>query len=123
MTKCLFFVYGTLKAGYHNHYHLGSAKFLGNFTTEPKYTLYNGGFPVVERNGDTAIQGELYLCENERNIDYVFSLEGCDSQIQGDPHNWYDFDKIETPHGEAVIFVMNDGKSGRDQILKSGIWK
>ncbi len=124
MDKCLFFVYGTLKKGYGNHnFHLGGSKFLGEFTTEPKYTLFDGGFPVVERGGETAIQGELYLCENERQISSTFQLEGCPSQTQGDKNNWYDFDKIQTPHGEAIIFVMNKNKSGRNKILKSGIWK
>lgn len=124
MDKCLFFVYGTLKKGYGNHnYHLSGSQFLGEFTTEPKYTLFDGGFPVVEREGETAIQGELYLCENESQINSTFQLEGCPSQIQGHKSNWYDFDKIQTPHGEAVMFVMNKNQSGRNKILKSGIWK
>ena len=46
------------------------------------------------------------------------------SQIQGHPSNGYDFDLIDTPHGQAVIFVMNKGKSGRDprQIVEGGEW-
>jgi len=121
--KCLFFVYGTLKEGFHNHRVLGKAKFLGEFTTQPKYTLFDGGFPVVERNGETVIKGELWLSEDSNAIQDVFDLEGCSSQIQGHPSNWYDFDKIDTPEGEAVMFVMNKGKSGRSQILNNGIWK
>lgn len=27
-----------------------------------------------------------------------------------------------TPHGEAVIFVMNEGASGRKDVLESGEW-
>lgn len=122
--KCLFFVYGTLKKGYGNHgYHLGNAKFLGDFITEPKYTLFNGGFPVVERGGDTSIKGELYLSEDPKKIQSTFDLEGCSSQQKGDSRNWYDFDEIETEHGPAVMFVMNKGESKRTQILNDGIWK
>lgn len=124
MNKCLFFVYGTLKMGFDNHeYHLGGSQFLGEFTTEPKYTLFDGGFPVVERGGKTAIQGELYLCEDESQIDSTFRLEGCSSKVQGDKSNWYDFDKIQTPHGEAVIFVMNKNTSGRTLTINSGKWR
>lgn len=120
--KALFFVYGTLKKGYWNNGHLGNAKFLGEHVTEPNYTLFDGGFPVVERGGEIAIHGELFYSENSANIKSVFELEGCGSQKQGDKKNWYDFDKIKTPHGEAYIFVMNEGTSGRNQILKSGKW-
>lgn len=121
--ECLFFTYGTLKENYHNHYILGDAKPLGEFTTEPKYSLFDGGFPVVERDGNTAIKGELFLSKNPNNIQSVFNLEGCSSQKQNDPRNWYDYDLIDTPHGKAVIFVMDKGKSGRSKELKNGIWK
>ncbi len=122
--KIIFGVYGTLKEGFSNHeYHLGGAKFLGKFITEPKYTLFDGGFPVVERGGNTAIQGELYLVEDPEKIQATFDLEGCSSQEQGHPSNWYDFEKITTEHGEAVMFVMDKGTSGRTKTLNSGIWK
>lgn len=121
--KQLFFVYGTLKQGEGNNRCLGNAKFLGEFTTKPEYTLFDGGYPIVERGGSTAVKGELFYSENESSIQRVFDLEGCSSQIQHDKGNWYDFDKIDTPHGEAIIFVMNKGTSGRSQILNSGVWK
>ncbi len=123
MKEALFFVYGSLKIGYWNNPVMGKAEFIGEHTTDPIYTLYNGGFPVVERKGETAIKGELFMCKNPTNIQGVFNLEGCPSQKQGDPDNWYDFDKIQTPHGEAIMFVMDKGQSGRTQILKDGIWK
>ncbi len=120
--ECLFFVYGTLKKGFHNNYLLSNAEFLGNFTTKPEYTLFDGNFPVVERDGETAIQGELYLSKDKEDIDSVFRLEGCISQKQHDKNNWYDYDLLETPHGKAVIFVMDEGKSNRNKILNSGKW-
>lgn len=124
MENCLFFCYGTLKKGYGNHEgRLSDAKALGEFTTESKYTLFDGGFPVVEREGNTAVQGELYLSNNPRKIQSVFDLEGCSSQKQHDPSNWYDYDLIETPYGKAVFFVMDKDKSGRTKVLNSGKWR
>lgn len=118
----LYFVYGTLKSQYGNHRVLGNnPKFKGEFSTKEIYTLFDGGFPVVERGGETSIKGELYLVSDKEDILNVFSLEGS-TPIQGSSENWYDWDKISTPHGEAVIFVMNEGASGRKDILESGEW-
>lgn len=122
MKRCLLFVYGTLKKGKHNNHILQNSELLGEFRTERKYTLFDGGFPIVERSGNDSIEGELYLCNDENVISNVFNLEGCESQIQGDPESWYDYDKIDTPHGEAIMFVMNKGESQRTLILKSGVW-
>lgn len=119
----LFFVYGTLKKGWGNHeYHLKGSESLGDFATEPIYTLHDGGFPIVERGGETSIKGELYRTDNEKQISDTFALEGCSSRTKGHSSNWYDIDYIETPHGKAVIFVMDKGKSRRNDVLPSGIW-
>lgn len=118
----LYFVYGTLKAQYGNHRVLGNnPEFKGEFSTKEIYTLFDGGFPVVERGGETSIKGELYLVSGKEDILNVFSLEGS-TPIQGSSENWYDWDKIFTEHGEAIIFVMDQGKSGRTEILESGEW-
>ncbi len=123
--NCLFAVYGTLKKGYGNHVVIESlsTEYLGTFVTPEKYTLFDGGFPIVERGGDTGIHCELYRVSNPATIEGVFGLEGCSSQRQGDPNNWYDFDSMQTPHGEAFIFVMGKGQSGRSQVVDSGNWQ
>ena len=119
----LFFVYGTLKKGWGNHRnHLSKAEGLGDFQTEPVYTLYNGGFPIVERGGSTSIKGELYRATDEDEIRSTFALEGCSSRTKGNPNNWYDIDYIDTPHGKAVIFVMDKGTSGRKTVVENGNW-
>ena len=123
MDKVIFAVYGTLKQGHYNHYLLEGAKPLGTHITEPQYSLFDGGFPVVERGGDTAIHCELFEATDKDMIKNIFRLEGCPSRVQGHPTNWYDFDKIQTPHGEAVIFVMDKGTSNRSQLIESGIWR
>lgn len=122
MKETIFFFYGTLKQGFYNDYLTKNMEYLGEFTTIPRYTLYDGGFPVVERGGETAIKGELYLCSNTAEAQEIFELEGCTGE-QGNPRNWYDFDMLDTIHGKAVMFVMDKGKCMRTQIIKEGVWK
>lgn len=127
--KTIFAVYGTLKNGYMNQIRTGlnTAKFLGEFVSPPNYTMLDGGYPIVEREGDTSIHCELYETDNERVINSVFQLEGC-SKTQGHQGNWYDFDKVKTPYGEAVMFVMNKGANSKGntgygrKVLPSGKW-
>ena len=122
--EAIFFVYGTLKHGHGNHGCLGkNPEFLGEYATEPRYTLFDGGFPIVERQGVTSIKGELYKVTNAEDVAAVFGLESCVSQKQGDPNNWYDFDEINTETGTAIMFVMSKGKARRNKILENGIWK
>lgn len=117
----LFFVYGTLKKGYGNHGRLRNAEFLGTHVTEPVYTLFDGGFPIVERGGKTSVVGEVYKATDAKTIAGVFELEGCKRE-QDAPGTWYTYDKIATPYGEAHIFVMNEGKGGRNTIINTGVW-
>jgi gamma-glutamylcyclotransferase (GGCT)/AIG2-like uncharacterized protein YtfP len=116
-----FAVYGTLKKNHGNNVVLGDAKYLGEYITPPEYTLYDGGFPVVERHGDTAIHCEVFETNDPEIIQDVFHLEGS-SPIQHHPNNWYDWDRLNTPFGDAKIFVMDKGESGRKAIVKSGKW-
>lgn len=119
--EVLFLVYGTLKQKEGNNRVLGESEYLGNFTTKPEYILYDGGFPFVERGGNTAIQCEIFKATTPRDIASVFQLEGC-SGIQGHETNWYDFDICDTPYGEAIIFCANKGVSGRTHKIESGLW-
>lgn len=121
----LVFVYGTLKSthGNYRHYLQGKSKFLGNFETPPEYTLFDGGFPIVERQGNTSIKGEVYAVRDKHVLYDIYSLEGYSGKPTKDGgHNWYDTDKIKTPYGEAEIFVMDKGKSNRTKIVESGNW-
>lgn len=123
--EVIFFVYGSLKEGSYNNYLLRGSEKLGDFTTPANYTLFDGGYPVVERGGTTSIVGELYKTTDQNIITSIFSLEGC-SRIQDDPKSWYTYDVISINEKEnAIIFVMNEGCSGRSEraILTNGIWK
>lgn len=124
MIKKLVIAYGTLKAKYSNHGCIAheSTKFLGEIETPPIYTLYSGGYPIVERDGNTAIKGELYEVNDKRVLERVYNLEGY-SGTPGDHNHFYDVDIIDTPYGKAEIFVMNKGVSGREQIVESGVWE
>lgn len=120
--KTLFAVYGTLKGAYGNHSLLeNTSKYLGVIKTPANYTLFDGGFPVVERGGDTSIECELYETEDNATISRVFSLEGCHKE-QNHPDSWYTYDKIKTEHGEAIMFVMNKGTSKRSVVIDTGVW-
>ena len=121
--KMLLFSYGTLCKGYGNYDYIlkGNSEFLGVFQTKPEYTLFDGGFPIVEREGETSIKGELHYVEDLNTINRTFSLEGC-SKEQYNPQSWYDYDLIDTPYGKAVMFVMNKNKSGRSKVITTGKW-
>ena len=121
--KMLLFSYGTLMKNYGNYRNIleNNSEFLGTFETQSIYTLFDGVFPIVERNGNTSIKGELHYCNHAETINRVFALEGC-SKTQNNPNSWYDYDLIETPYGTAIIFVMDENKSSRTNKLESGIW-
>lgn len=118
----IFSVYGTLKKAHGNHrYRLDNAEFLGVHRTESNYTLFDGGFPIVERNGEVGVECELYKTDDVDSIDSVFNLEGC-SKEQNNPNSWYTYDVIDTPHGKAIMFVMDKNKSGRTKTIENGVW-
>lgn len=118
------FVYGTLKAAYGNHRCLEhpTTEFVGEIETPPIYTLYDGGFPIVEREGNTSIKGELYKVVEPSVVRSVYNLEGY-SGTPGSHNHFYDVDTFETEHGTAEIFVMPKGSVGnRGTVLESGVW-
>lgn len=100
----LVFVYGTLKRGHHNHSVLGNSRLVGNWTTEPKYKMYDlGSFPGVVYPGDKSIKGEIF----EVNDETMVRLDN----LEGYPHLYGRF-MIETDYGPAYIYIFNM-KSGR----------
>ena len=120
----LFAVYGTLKKGHGNHGRIKGegVEFMGNFKTEPKFTMESrGGFPAVYCTGDTSINCELYKVSNPLVIRQVYALEGY-SGVQGSQENWYDVETIETPFGKASMFVFRNGNPNKNSIVTSGNW-
>lgn len=62
----LLFVYGTLKKGYGNNYHLGNARFMGSAISEDNdYVMQDIGFPILWQDKPEAlftgqVVGEIY---------------------------------------------------------------
>ena len=121
----LFAVYGTLLSGFGNNrlFQNEHSKLLGTFKSKPEYTMYTGGFPVNERGGETAIIGEVWETTSEEVARRVFGLEGCEFMKQHSPSSWYDYDIISTKYGDAIMFVMNKGRSGRTRVVLTGDWR
>lgn len=119
-----FLVYGTLRKNFGNSilFKQGNSKWLGVVKTEPIFTMYSlGGFPAVSEKGTTSITGEVWETDDENVINSVFRLEGC-TRVQKNPENWYDFIEIDTEFGKANMFIMNNLKNRKVNIVESGDW-
>lgn len=116
--------YGTLRPGWGNYRALieGRAEHLGTFKTKPKYTMYGkfSGFPIVRDFGTTEIVYDLFRIDDKRVVDRINQLEGC-TGVQGDPRNWYDVEYIDTPFGEAMMYVQHK-ELRPENIIESGDW-
>lgn len=110
------FVYGTLKKGFHNNQLLGNSEFLGQFKTEPRFTMFSfGGFPAVSIGGTTPIKGEIYQIQEEGVLDTLDRLEG--------HPNWYKRERIDTPFGKAWIYIMPSEPIKNLPLVSDGDWK
>jgi len=124
----LVFVYGTLLSGFNNHNYclkpyveVGEAEFISVHETEPKHTMVSlGGFPaIIPHTGETSIKGELYLLKSDRVIQSLNSLEG--HKGKDHPSNFYNVTEIDTPYGEATMYVL-EGRENNN-VVKSGNWR
>ncbi len=117
--KILVAVYGSLRQGLHNHRLLESSNYLGDFNTEPIYSLHSlGSFPGLKENGNTSVVMEVYEVTEAvaRNVD---NLEG---YTPGGNNTFYDKISIETPWGTASVYTyVNELKSS--SLVESGDWK
>ena len=101
------FVYGTLRKKDSRSSFLKNSKYLGDFVTQPKYSLYNlGSFPAVTKNGDTAIVGEMYQI-NDADTLYQIDL------IEGHP-NFYTRLPIDIDYSQSNSIVNNNSQSNID---------
>lgn len=91
------FVYGSLMSGLLNSKLLSASKLLGEFTTPPKYKMFDLGlFPCVVRGGDTAIKGEIYEVDG-------YTLDRLDA-LEGHP-DFYRRQAIQTDHGTTWVYL------------------
>ena len=124
-------VYGTLKShsnsGANGNYsylikpHLktGKAKFLGEDVTEPKFTMYKSGFPVIVPGGSTGISIEIYEVDDDVK-NRIDSLEGFSGKPGHGHGNWYDLMQIPTKFGEAGIYFWHNPPNSGWEKVESG---
>ena len=117
--RILVSVYGSLRQNMGNHRLLEKASYLGEFKTEPVFSLYSlGGFPGLKEGGTTSVVMEVYEV-TEAEAAKVDMLEG---YTPGRPATFYDKIPIETPYGTASVYTyVND--IPEDRLVESGDWK
>lgn len=108
----LVFVYGTLRKGQSNHHFLQECELLGQYNTDPSYSLFNlGPYPAVIE-GKKSILGEVYLIDEET-LGWLDKLE--DIPVE------YRRETIETPFGRAWIYLYQKAYKLDDEII-TGDW-
>lgn len=119
MNKILISVYGSLRKGLGNHRLLENAKYLGDFQSEPVFSLYSlGGYPGLKTEGTTSVTMEVYeVTPIEANR--IDQLEG---YTPGREATFYDKIPIDTPYGEASVYTYVD-KIPESRLVESGDWK
>lgn len=113
-------VYGSLRKGLGNHGVIKDAKFLGDFESQPEYTMYSigGSFPGLVNEGNTSVQMEVYEV-GEATFEDVNNLEGF--IVEDDPYNMYNRVLIDTPYGPAYSYIYN-GNTTTLFVVESGDW-
>lgn len=114
----LIFVYGTLKEGYGNHFHLEHADFVEKAITEAEYTMYSirGWYPGVVKNGNTRIKGEIYRID-ENTLNRLDNLEG----FYNEENDLYKREIINVNGKEVFTYFYNQSLEGL-QIIENGTW-
>jgi gamma-glutamylcyclotransferase (GGCT)/AIG2-like uncharacterized protein YtfP len=112
------FVYGTLKCGGRAHDLLEryNSQFLGEFTTDPNYHLYNlGWFPgmVIDEMIEGGVCGELYEVTKA-------CLESMD-QYEGHPHLFRRENIILCDGSTAIAYIYMQEFSGCPRV-EEGKW-
>lgn len=96
----LLFVYGTLKKGFRNQSYLQDAVFMGKFTTDGRYTMYDfDGYPAVTEQGIDAICGEVYRI----NSDHLAAIDTLECYP-----DFYQRTIISTPFGDAWMYSVEE---------------
>ncbi|USD64979.1 gamma-glutamylcyclotransferase [Vibrio sp. SCSIO 43136] len=108
----LVFVYGTLRQGEPNHHFLEGCELVAQHRTAPSYALYDlGPYPgLIE--GQQEVNGEIYRISPE----VLVRLD----HLEDVPYE-YRREKIDTPYGEAWIYLYQD-KNALSERIDSGDW-
>lgn len=120
----LVFVYGTLLSGFGNNRLLqvpGATLVAKGVRTRPIYTMISlGGFPGVQKTGETSIEGEIYQVTDQvrASLDRLESHPGFYERsyvhLQGEPYRRW--------HVEAY-FLPRDWKHNARDVIRGGSWR
>lgn len=119
--KVLVAVYGSLRQGLGNYERLlKDEKFIGQFETEPEYTLVDlGSFPGLIEEGSTSVTMEVFEIGAEK-LKKLDSLEGYRNE-DDESNNFYNRVEIQTPFGKGYTYIYN-GKAQGMETVESGNW-
>ncbi len=114
------FVYGTLRRTDVRNSVLTNSKFLGDYKSIPKYTMYNlGAFPCITFGGKTSIVGEVYSVDNYT-LDRIDMIEGHPSFYTRLPIELLDSNTELSSVNVEAYFIVDDIPTS--PIIKSGDW-
>lgn len=107
--------YGTLKTGFGNHRLINHCESLGECESAKEFTMYsiNDWFPGVVKGKDS-INLEIFKIEDKETANRLDRLEGYP--------NLYDKMTVDTPFGEATMYIYNRSVKGLE-VVKSGNWE
>lgn len=124
--RTLIAVYGSLRKGLSNHGIIQEALYIGEFTSEPVFKMYDlGAYPAITHGGNSSIEFEVYAV-NEQELEKVNSLEGFHEDRDD---NYYSRAIIKSPFGKAYYFFFSEtGKLSHNLddgglLVESGNWK
>lgn len=117
-------VYGTLRKNQSNNSCLEGATLLGEFESDPIYTMYSvyDNYPALKENGYTSIKFEVYDIKSRTDIlKRIDQLEGFINK--NNKNNHYNRKIIETPYGKAFVYIINDNeKYSKLKKIITGDW-
>jgi gamma-glutamylaminecyclotransferase len=109
------FVYGSLKRGEGNHAVLGSARFVREATTEPRFTVVaQETYPAMIEGGTTAVHGEVFEIDEPM-------LAALDA-FEGHPDYYRRITLALDDGSEAFAYVRNHADVAGRQPIISGRW-
>lgn len=108
--KFLVVVYDHLRKGGKHHINLNKETvFVGTFDSEPSYFLFSlqdGAFAGIKEHGNTSITMEVYEVTEEK-LDDIDDIVRYDASAK-DEDNLYLRKIINTPYGEAYVYIYNE---------------
>lgn len=113
-------VYGDLREGCSSHNEiLKHQTRIGDFDSEPIYSMYSfTTFPALVKNGNTSIKMEVYEI-TDRILNRLNRLQTYEKGKEVD--NFYNIETIDTPYGEAKVYIFNQKVTGK-ALISTGDW-